>query len=323
MPRLNEQEREAVMNDFSGHYTELLGLHPNWDFAPGFGLPQLRVLEQQYLDLQQQITLLEDSTLVNQRAQRDALFGASGDDIGGVWFVLTLYKKMLRSRLPKNSPLLKTVPLIGVTSPGAYDAILGRFIEHWKLVNAALPPAAPLTIAAKSAADVESIRAQIAALATTVDETSITRLAVKRAEREQLFGDVSEDEREPTSIVARLQSYSVEVESQFAGSPLAQTLPRIFPGATELPRFDYNFRVNGADVVIWWTMTDALKSAAAVIFLKEGIFEETRPTPATPPYKVTFTGAEPQDELDEVELRDADGKTIAHGRRDASLIEPL
>ncbi len=322
MPRLTLQERETVMNDFAGHYEELLVQHPAWEIETGFGLTQLRALYQDYRAKQASIVTLESTTLRNQRAQRDTLFGATADDVNGVWFVLSLYKKMTRSRLPNNSPLRKTIPQIGLVYPGTYDAILGGFIEHWKLVNEALPPTKPLLIAGKSLANIEAIRTQIGGLATTVDEAFQTRLSVMRAEREQLFGDVIEDEREATSVIGRLDSYSIEVQSQFPGSTLAQTLPRIFPEEGELPRFPFNFRTSGVDVVIWWAMVESLKNRAAVLFLKEGIFEQTQPVPTALPYKVTFAGAEAQDELDEVELRDDNGITIAHGRHDASLIEP-
>ncbi len=320
MPRLTLQEREVLMDTYDGHYALLLKQSAGWEIEEGFGLGELRALFQTYLDTQNDISTNE-TTLSVQRNQRDALFGRDIEDINGIWFVLGLYKQMARSRLPKSSALRKTDLTIGKVSPAAYDAILGRFIEHWKLVNAALPVNKPLVIAGKTLADVQALRQQIADLKTEITETLPTRLEAMRSEREQLFGDVIADEREPTSIIGRLESYGVEVKSQFAGDVLTKTIPRIFPDEAATPRFAFNFRVAGSDVVIWWTMRETLQNRAAVIYLKAGSFAETRSIPAAP-YKVTFAGAEPEDGLDAVELRNADSKTIAKGRHDASLSEP-
>ncbi len=325
MPRLTQAERAAVNTDFTGHYTQLLETHPGFEIQPGYGLTQLRAEIADYDERQAAIEAIEATGMPLKRAQRDALFGATSEDVNGIWYFLSLYKGQVRLKLPK-SPFTKTVPNIGNVSPGGYDAILRRFGEHWALVNAALaaqtPPAAPLAIGPITLGELEARRAQIHTLEAEVDETVLTRLAVMRAEREQLYGDVREDDREATSLVSRFETYRLEVQSQFAGSPLAATLPRIFPLETAGEvRFDFNYRQNGSDVVAWFEMPSGI--SASVVYLKEGAFEESVAMPTTAPFKVTFSDVSVEEDVDELELRDAEGKTVAFGRLKRDLIEPL
>ena len=321
MPRLTEAERQNVLDNFYGHYEELLVAHPGWEIEPGFGLTQLRALGTDYLADVAAIDAITATGMPAKRAQRDALFGTSFEDPAGIWLYLRLYKGQVTMRLPKSA-LRKTVPNLGVVTIANYDSILRRFEEHWALVNAALPAATPLVIGPITLAELQNRRAQIAQLESEVDETQFTRLSVMRAEKEALFGDVREEEREPTSIVSHLQAYSIQVQSQFAGTPLAATLPRIFPeGSADLPRFPFNFRQNLSDVVVWFVPPVGV--SAAVLYLKEGAYEETRAIPVGLAMKVTFSGVAVQEDVDEVELRDAIGKTVAHGRFDGTLIEPV
>ena len=327
--RLNEADRDKVMTDTFGHYEEVLVAHPGWEIEPGFGLVQLRALGDEYLAKVAAIDAILQTGMPAKRAQRDALFGLSAADTDGIWIYLSLYKGAARLQLQRFAPralaksLGSTTPNVGNVTPGAYDAILRRFIEHWTLVNGALPAANPLVVGPFALADVEARRAQIAELAEAVDETVLTRLAVLRAEREQMFGDVREDERESDSMVARLEAYRIGILTQFAGSPLAQTVPRIFPADTgeTLPRVPFNFRQNAGDVTVWFAPPQDV--TASVVYLKEGAFEETLAIPAVAPFKVTFSGVTVQEDVDDVELRDENGKTVAHGKFDASLIEPV
>ena len=321
MPRLTEAERQKLMGDFNGHYDELLETHPGWEITPGFGLPQLRALEATYNAKQAQIVALEATGMPAKRAQRDALFGLDNEDLDGVWFYLLLYKGNVKLKLGPKAALSKTAPNIGKIGPGSLDHVLESYINHWTLVNKELadktPPQPALVIGPITLAELTSRRAQIAALTGQIDESVITRLAVMRVQREEIMGDVREDDRAEDSVVARVSAYSIEVRSQFAGTALAQTVPRIFPkeASETLPRFAFNFRASGAQVTLWWQMPDDVEDAA-VIYLKEGAFEETRAIPATGTLQVVFDGVATQDEIDEVELRDGDGKTVAHGRFD-------
>lgn len=326
MPRLTEQERKNVNADFLGHYSQLAVTHPNFEIAPAFGLVQLRAQIEAYEAKQAAIESIEATGMPAKRAQRDALFGTSSEDPNGIWYFLGLYKSQVRLQLLKGSALSKTTPNIGHVLPGSYDAILRRFSEHWTLVNAALqaqgPGAKPLSIGPINLVELNDRRAKIHALEEEVDETVMTRLAVMRAEREAFYGDVREDERDATSLVGRFEMYRGRVQGEFAGTPLAQTLPRIFPSesAGEV-RFAFNFRQNAAVVTLWFAPPEI--EGASVVYLKEGAFEETVAMPSAAPFRVIFTGVSVQEEVDEVELRDAEGKTVAYGRFDASLLEVI
>ena len=328
MPRLTESERQKLMGDINGHYEELLETNPGWEIAPGFGLPQLRALEATYDAKQSAISAIEATGMPAKRAERDELFGTSGNDTGSLWFYLLLYKMNVRQKLGAKAPLSKTVPNLGVVGPHGYDKILEKYANHWALVDAKLaaadPPAEPLVMGPLTLAELRNRRTQIAALEAQVDETVITRLAVMRAEREEIMGDVREEDRDPASFLGRAGAYRTKVLTDFAGTPLAKTVPRLFPADPhdKLPKFAFNFRASGAQVTLWWTMPYGVDNAA-VVYMKEGAFEETRAIPATGTLKVVFDGVATQDEIDDVELRDADGKTIADGRFDASLIEPM
>ena len=328
MARLTEEERQTALTDVFGHYEQLLTEHPGWEIEPGLGLTQLRAQGAIYNQKVAAINAIVAAGMPAKRAQRDAIFGTSAQDSDGVWVYLGLYKSNLRLHLKRVLPpiLAKSLgaepPNIGPVRPGTYDAILESFINHWQLVNDACPPAKPLVLSELTLQILKDKRAEIAALSAQIDETVLTRLAVMRAEREQFFGDVREEERENDSILARLLAYETEVATQFAGTPLAQTLPRIFPetGAT-LPRFPFNFRQAGSDVVAWFEVPEDLE--ASVVYLKEGAFEESVAMPSSAPFKVTFSGVAVVEGVDELELRDSDGKTLAHGKFDGTLIEPL
>lgn len=208
-----------------------------------------------------------------------------------------------------------------------YAHILTAFINHWTLINEKLatltPAAAPLVIGPITLAELQSRLGQIEALTSHIDEGALTRLGVMRAERELIFGDVREDDRAPDSFLGRAVAYRTEILTEFAGTPLAQTVPRLFPASAnaKLPKFAFNFRASGAQVTLWWQMPDAVADAA-VIYLKEGAFEATHSIPLLPPLIVIFDGVDTQGDLDDVELRDATGVTVAEGRYDATLMEP-
>lgn len=326
--RLTLIERRQAMSDVNGHYEETLLLHPGWEIEPGFGLLQLRALEGTYDALQTEIETIEATGMPAKRAMCDALFGISSEDPDGVWILLGLYKSNARLALLRRASRLvakslgSTTPNIGVVLPGTYLAILDRFIEHWTLVNQSLPPAEPLILGTLTLAMLEAKRAEMAELIAGIDETAMTRLAVMRAKREVIFGDVREEEREPDSILAYMLAYETEIATQFVGTPLAATLPRIFPdnGGGEI-KFPFNFKQVGSSVTVWFTMPDV--TDAALVYLKEGAFEETAAIPTGTALKVVFAGVSVQGEVDDVELRDAAGKTVAFGKLDTSLIEPV
>ena len=326
MPRLTEEERDALMDDMNGHYEQVLLAHPGYEIEPGFGLPQLRALEDDYIARRTAIGSVIDSTLAQKRAERDGIFGTSNEDLNGLWVFLMLYKLNLKARSFPNPKikkgLLQTVPNLGSVQINTYDAILQKFSDHWKAVNAALPAAEPFVVGTLTLAELDARHAQINALAREIKEIEFTGLGVMRAEREEIFGDVREDSRDDDSIVSRLETYRTGILTRFAGTPLAQTVPHVFPKSDPAKlKFPFNHRQAGSDVIVWFEPPDDLE--ASLVFLKEGAFEETVAFPFNPPFKVTFSGVSLVEGVDEVELRDSSGKTLAHGKFDGSLIEPI
>ena len=65
---------------------------------------------------------------------------------------------------------------------------------------------------------------------------------------------------------------------------------------------------------------------ADVVFLKEGVFEDTvsfNPSAENGVQKLTWNGVTIVDELDECEIRSAAGTTFARVQRDTSFPEPV
>ena len=147
-------------------------------------------------------------------------------------------------------------------------------------------------------------------------------LSVKRADREQLFGDEAAEVREPNSIIARLLQYQATIAATFPGQPIADTLPRIFPQeAASLPRFDFNWRVTGPGQLKTWLRDPGLNDAVEVHLEEGAVTLNQAYTLAAPVQAQTWAGVTMAGELDALELRDATGHTIARGRRDTTLAE--
>jgi len=138
---------------------------------------------------------------------------------------------------------------------------------------------------------------------------------------------VTEDEREEDSLVSIMLAYVTTIQSMFPGQPLAQSLPRVFPdeGGPTLPTFAYNLVAQAGSVLKVWIPVAGMPAGAALVFLKEGIEERTAPAdPAAPggTQVILFNGITLVDDLDELEIRNGDGVTIARGVRNPSLAEP-
>ena len=150
-------------------------------------------------------------------------------------------------------------------------------------------------------------------------------LNVAREEREQMFGDVAEEDREDNSLITRMEQYHGAITMKFPGQPIANTLPRIFPDQpAPLPKFKFNWRALAGGQLKTWLADPALP-AATTLYLKEGAIEQTKPfTPGAEDTVTaqTWTAITMVGELDVLELRDGDGKTVARGNRDTTLAEP-
>lgn len=158
----------------------------------------------------------------------------------------------------------------------------------------------------------------------TIGKTE-SSLDLSRAEREVMFGDVSEEERADDSLITRLEQYHAQVSMKFPGQAIATTLPRIFPEQSgPLPKFKFNWRELGGGNLKTWLADPAIEDATT-LHLKEGAVEQTQPfTPGEEDAVTaqTWTGITMVGELDVLELRDGDGKTVARGHKDAGLTEP-
>ncbi len=326
--RLTEADRTATLNDHLAHFRELLLVHPDFLIAPpdaahpgGYGLPAIEADWLIYQAKRDALITLSDTTIAAQIEERDTEFGRSSEDFNGIWYKLTLYKGAVRLKAPA---FRGSVPNIGVPTPGNYLAILKAFIDHWTLVNAALPAGAGLTIGDLDLPGLIAKRDQLKTLIDDMDETRTTRLNVLRAEKEEFMGDVPSLLRRPDSIIARLEAYHQGVLENFPGPPFSTTLPNIFPSQAgqndEAPTFRFNFRQNAGEVIVWFERPDVTGGAA--IWLKEGAFEVSQPL-APDSSTATFNGLTVVDNLDELEIRDADGRTLATGTFDATLQEPI
>ena len=126
--------------------------------------------------------------------------------------------------------------------------------------------------------------------------------------------------------MAIMLAYVTTIQGKFPGQPIALSLPRVFPdecGPT-LPTFRFNWVTLPGNAVRTWLETPDLP-AGALVFFKEGVVELTQPfSPANPGgiQQHTWNGVQVVDELDEFEIRNGDGVTIARGVRDTSLAEP-
>lgn len=330
MGRIKETDRLTVLDNHAGHWTEANGLPGgpvvldlNTTPASTLTLLQFEQLREDYEAKSDAETELDATILPTLREDRDILFGASAEDEGGVWFWLVKYKPAVRLKLGRKKSLARTVPNVGVVTPGDYVDIIQRFIDHWELVNAALP--APFVLGTLTLTALTTLRNDVEAKTKLIRKKEAA-LALLRQQREDFFGDVSEDERDDTSLITILETYHVAIELKFPGQPIVSTLPRIFPEQDgPLPKFKFNWRDLGGGSLKTW-LADPAVAAATTLYLKEGAVEQTKPF--APGVKDTVTaqtwaGITMVGELDMLELRDGDGKTVARGNRDAGLLEPV
>ncbi|MDA0590481.1 MAG: hypothetical protein O2820_19470 [Planctomycetota bacterium] len=144
-----------------------------------------------------------------------------------------------------------------------------------------------------------------------------------------MFGDLPEDERDDESIIARLQLYSITIQTQFPGEPISDTLPSVFPGSggstPSLPTFRFNWTETAPGELRTWHEVLPLEGATSV-FLREGTFDGTQAfDPGDPDgvQVIDWSGVTIVDELDEFEIRDGNGLSLATGNRDLTFAEPV
>ena len=326
MPRIPELARLPMVDANIGHWEAAeASTGAPIPIETNFGLPEIRTLRTQYHTLSDLITQLDDSELSTLRSERNGIWGTSPDDEQGVWSRLTQYKALARARLGRKHPLSRTVPNIGQPTVEKYLTILHLFLDHWGRVNTVLTT--PLSLGTFTLANLQTAHDNLDLKQKAIESTLLGLLPLKREEREQLFGDVKEDDREETSIVARLFLYQAVIRSRFPGAPIANSLPPIFEvgGSAPLPTFEYNWVVAPDGRVKTWFAAASLPAGAALLFLREGNFAQTAPLPTNPPngqHVLFFTGVTVVGELDELEIRNGAGLTIARGTRLTALPEP-
>ena len=329
MGRIPENLRIPLLDDHIGHWSlaDVLAGGPvvldlNTVPPSTLTLAQFEQLREDYETKSDTENELEHTILPTLRTDRDILFGLNAEDVNGVWFRLMKYKIAVRLKLGRKKSLARTVPNLGVITAGDYVDIIQRFMDHWELVNAALP--APFILGTMTLTGLSDIRNAIETKARLIAKKEAA-LALMRQEREDFFGDQAEDEREDTSLVTIMETYHIAIELKFPGQPIVTTLPRIFPDQQPSPpHFAFNWRDLGGGSLKTW-LADPGVAAASTLFLKEGAVEQTKPfVPGTPGAVTaqTWTGITMVGELDELELRNSGGTTVARGQRNTGLAEP-
>lgn len=325
MGRIKEVERLPVVDGILGHWAAAEAEITS-DIEPQPGLTRSSVQNKRdaYHIVAEGIQNLEVVNLPLLRSERDAAWGNSPEDKNGIWYWLLNYKASVWSRLGRKHPLSTIVPPLQSITPGEYVTILDDFLRHWARVNAELPSGNPMLLGTRTLANVQATHDTIKAKQTAIKEADKGDLALLRARRDALFGDVTEEEREDNSIIADLLAYTDYIRANYAGTAIGDSLPRIFPkGPDSLPRFRFNWSQNaGGALEVWFEVPE--DTDATQVFLKEGSAELTQPLSNGPNNLAltTWENLTVAGELDDFELRDADGTTVAEGRFDQTLAKP-
>ena len=329
MGRIIESKRLPVLDDHAGHWTAANALAGgpvilDLNTAPPstLNLAQFEQLREDYQTKSDAEHDLELAVLPALREDRDLLFGPDATDQTAVWFWLMKYKPAIRLKLGRRKSLARTVPNVGVVIPGDYVNIIQHFIDHWELVNTALPM--PFILGTMTLADLTTTRDAIEAKTKLIRKKEAA-LALMRQEREDFFGDQAEDVRDDTSLVTLMETYHVAIELKFPGQPIVTTLPDIFPPQPgPLPKFKFNWRDLGGGSLKTW-LADPAITAATTLHLQEGPVQQNKTFIPGAHHTVTaqtWTGITMVGELDVLELRNSGGTTVARGNRDTTLPEP-
>lgn len=326
MARISLQNRLPIMAAHLGHYEQAEIINGSaFDLVQGYGRTQMQQQYDDYAEMLDELLQLNDTELPALRSERDDLFGVSSSDPDGVWMRLLQYKPFVKAQLGIRHPLARTIPNIGRVTPIRYLEIIDQFANHWTRVNAGLQT--PLTIGAFTLANLQAVRTNLAAKIIAIRELEEADLPLKRNQAEDFFGDVSEQAREPGSIISRLVLYHAVIRARFPGQPIADSLPEIFPGEGETPNvgtFSYNwFTQQGGGIVVWHQMPEG-SEAVAQIWLREGVAEMISPMTAQPGAWVStyWSDVTVVGDLDEIELRDNEARTLAVGVRDTNITNP-
>lgn len=324
MVRIPDQDRLAVVDAHLAHWAEADTINGTpIEIVTGFGVTELTTLRDDYHVKQSAIATME-MQLTTARAERDSAWGINPNQ--GIWARLKQYKPLLKARLGGRHPLTRTVPNLGKVAVQNYHKIVHAFIDHWTEVNAAVTPA--FTLGTYTLAMLQADHTALNAKMQSVEQLENARLPLAREEREQLFGDEPEEVREESSIVSRLVLYQATIRAIFPTQPIADSLPRIFPGSPTptppLPEVRFNAQ-QVSDIVETWHEVPEDVTNSQLAFLREGAIERTEELTSPAPGSIeliNWPGLFLVDELDEFELRSADNLTVARGVLDPSLPRP-
>ena len=328
MFRIPEVLRLPLLSAFRGHWDEAeIVAGGAIELVPGFGKTQFGAACDLYIAKADEVLQLEETELPALRAERNAKFGTSATDEGGVWMRLLQYKALVRARLGSRHPLSKTVPNLGKIAAENYLTICHRFIDHWTRVNAALPAASPLVLGTFTLGALQDAHDALHAKLQAIEEIEEVTLPLTRAEKEKIFGDVPEEEREDDSLVARMMLYEAIIRARFPNDPIAVSVPEIFPpeAPSTVPTFDINWVMQPGSVLKLWFERPNV-TGGALVAVQEGAVEQTQPLDAGTPGEIevtTWNGIVVVNEIDEVEIRNGDGIAIARGVRNIALPEPV
>lgn len=325
MPRLTEAQRDETVNGYIQHWKEIDQKQGSaLEILPGLGVAQVEGKRQAYHQKQNEIRRMEEVLLAKLRADRDALFGTDPLLETGTWFWLSRYKSMARARLKPSDALSKTIPNMGRILVERYPEITQIFLEHWTQVNAVLTP--PLTLGQYTLADLQQAHQQLVQYTTQIFQLEKVLLPLARAERERIYGDVPEIERDSDSIITTLLLYRETVQSLWPNHPYSQSLPPIFPAYSQedLPTFAYNWAALPSDAIETW-FEFPQHVGESVLYLQEGVVERFVPLAPVTPNKIVVTFWDDiviVDGIDRLELRDAKNTTLFIGRRNLKLSKP-
>lgn len=283
MARIPDKDRLPMVDGHIGNWNEADTAAGAAVLVDGKGVADLQAKRTAYHDKQTEIQQAEDD-LEFQRAQRISIFGENSEAEDGVWYKLKLYKSYVRARVKKSSPLGRTIPNLGKVTIENYESILHRFINHWTRVNAVL--ASEMTMGDLTLAGLQAIHDQLQSLAGAIEIAETSTLPTLRAEREEMFGDVSDDERDEDSIITLLLQYHTEIEARFAGQPVAASLPDIFPdggSSTTLPTVPFDWVQADESTVNIWVRIVAGLTDLFDLHAVEGTAELSYQVDAVPP----------------------------------------
>ena len=228
MPRIPDNDRLSLLDHHISHWiqADLLANGPvviqlNTVPPSTYTLADLDAGRAAYQAKHNLILELDATTLPVLRSERDDLFGINSKDKDGIWFYLTLYKEHIVLHVGRRHALARTVPNLAIVTPAEYLTIIQRFIDHWERVNAGFP--APFVLGTMTLVALVTKRGLLADKIEAVGKAE-GALDLAREEREQMFGDVSEDDRRDDSLITRMEQYHAAI-TVTPLAPEGQALP--------------------------------------------------------------------------------------------------